>query len=61
MATWKAQGIGRFTGPGAVSFRGAVYFTSSSPNWTQLNAMAGVYEFDLDAEGNIRAQIWDWK
>jgi len=33
MALWSGQGIGKFTGPGKVSYRGAVYFrkTDSLP------------------------------
>ena len=61
MVSWVGQGVGTFTGPGAVRFRGAVYFESASPSWARLNSVAGVYEYEADANGNTRLQTWEWK
>ena len=61
MATWVGQGVGTFTGPGAVRFRGAVYFETASQNWARLNGVAGVYEYEADEQGNTRLQTWEWK
>jgi len=44
-----------------VSYRGAVYYQSSSSRWSRLNNVAGVVEYEVDAQGNTRAQIWEWK
>ncbi|PYO79744.1 MAG: hypothetical protein DMD67_01935 [Gemmatimonadetes bacterium] len=44
-----------------VGYRGAVYYQSSSPRWSRLNRIAGVFEYEVDAQGNTRAQIWEWK
>ncbi len=42
MVTWKGQGIGRLTGVGAVSWRGAVYYQTASEKLARLNGIAGV-------------------
>lgn len=61
LATWVGQGVGIIKKDGAVSYRGAVYYQSSSPKWSRLNNVAAIYEFDVDAQGNTRAQLWEWK
>ena len=61
MATWKAGGVGKFVGGGAVSYRGAVYFTTASPGLARLNPVAGVFEYDVDVEGNTHTKLWEWK
>ena len=48
----------RFIG---VSYRGAVYYQSSSSRRSRLNSVAGVFEYEVDAQRNTRAQIWEWK
>jgi hypothetical protein len=60
-ATWKGQGAGRFVGEGAVSYRGAVYFSTTSPKLARLNTVAAVFEFEADAEGNTHSKLWEWK
>ena len=61
MATWIGQGIGIIKEDGGVVFRGAVYHSSSSEAWRRLNRVASVYEYEVDAEGNSKAEIWEWK
>lgn len=61
IATWIGQGVGTIRKDGAVSYRGAVYYQSSSPRWSRLNSVAGIFEFEVDAQGNTRAQLWEWK
>jgi len=46
---------------GAVSYRGAVYYQSASPAWVRLNSVAAIFEYEADAQGNTRAQLWEWK
>ncbi len=46
VATFTGAGAGKFTGQGAVSFRGAIYFQSSSSKLAALNGTAVVYEWD---------------
>jgi hypothetical protein len=60
-ATWKGQGVGKFVEGGAVSYRGAVYYSTASPKLARLNSVAAVFEFDVDAEGNTHSKLWEWK
>ena len=60
-ATWKGQGVGKFTGGGAVSYRGALYYSTASPKLARLNTIAAVFEFDVDADGNTYTKSWEWK
>ena len=59
--TWKGQGVGKFVGGGAVSYRGAVYYSSVSPKLARLNTVAAVFEFEVDAQGNTHSKLWEWK
>lgn len=61
MATWVGQGVGSIKEGGAVSYRGAVYYQSSTPKWSRLNGIAAVFEFEVDAQGNSRSELWEWK
>ena len=60
-ATWKGQGVGKFLAGGAVSYRGALYYSTANPKLARLNTIAGVFEFDVDADGNTHSKIWEWK
>jgi hypothetical protein len=61
VATWKGGGVGKFTGGGAVAYRGAIYYSTASQKLARLNGGAVVFEFDVDAEGNTHAKLWEWK
>ncbi len=61
MASWVGQGVGKFTSSGGISFRGAIYYQSASPAWLRLNSVAVVFEHEVDAKGESRDQIWEWK
>jgi hypothetical protein len=61
VATFIGQGVGTVRKDGGVSFRGAVYYQSSSPKWARLNSVASIFEHDVDGEGNVRSQVWEWK
>ncbi|HXG93886.1 MAG TPA: hypothetical protein VNN73_16200 [Blastocatellia bacterium] len=60
-ATFIGQGVGTIKKDGTVSFRGAVYYQSSSPKWERLNSIAAIFEHDVDIEGNVHSQLWEWK
>ncbi len=60
-ATFKAAGVGKLLEGGAVSYRGASYYYSDSPNFRRLNAIAVVFEYSADAEGNTKSKAWEWK
>ena len=61
-ATFRAAGAGRLTNSaGAVAFRGALYFQSSSARLSELNGIAVVYEWDVDENGDAKLAAWEWK
>jgi len=61
MATWIGQGVGGFTKSGGVSFRGAIYLYSTSAKWKRLNSVASVFEYEVDADGNYKGTLLEWK
>ena len=60
-ATWVGQGVGTLKKGGAVSYRGALYYQTSSPRWARLNNVAAIFEYEVDGEGNTTGEIWEWK
>jgi hypothetical protein len=60
-ATWVGQGVGTMKKDGSISYRGAVYYQTASPSWARLNSIAGVFEYEVDAQGNTKGQLWEWK
>jgi hypothetical protein len=60
-ATWVGQGIGTMKKNGGVSYRGSLYYQTSSKKWARLNSVVGVFEYEVDAQGNTRAEFWEWK
>lgn len=61
LATWVGQGVGTIKNDGGVSYRGAVYYQTTAKPWARLNSVAAIFEFEVDAEGNTRAELWEWK
>jgi hypothetical protein len=62
MATWKGSGVGKATGEGmAVSYRGALYYSTQSESLSRLNEIAAIFEFEVDAEGATSTVLWEWK
>jgi hypothetical protein len=61
IVTWKAIGMGRFVDGGALHYRGSISYTTSSAKLARLNSIAGVFEFDVDKDGNTHSKIWEWK
>jgi hypothetical protein len=60
-ASWVGQGVGTLKKDGSVSFRGAIYFQTASPRWARLNGFATLYEYEVDAQGNTRSVLYEWK
>jgi hypothetical protein len=61
MATWIGQGVGTMKKDGTVSYRGAVYYQTSSQKWSRLNKIAAIFEYEVDQQGNSRSELWEWK
>jgi hypothetical protein len=53
--------VGKLLDGGAVSYRGAQYYYSDSPNFRRLNAVAVVFEYSADADGNTTSKLWEWR
>jgi len=61
-ATWTGTGVGTPTGKGfAASWRGAIFFQTSSQRPGGLNKFATVFEFEVDENGNTSTKLWEWK
>jgi hypothetical protein len=61
IATWVAQGLGRFTAPHAIRFRGSViYHTDSSGTLAFINNIVAVFEYEVNEIGNTSARNWEW-
>lgn len=60
-ATWTGQGVGTIKKDGSISYRGACIYQSASQAWLRLNSIAGVFEFEVDPQGNTKGQLWEWK
>jgi hypothetical protein len=62
MVTYTGEGVGRFSSSGSVKWRGSVFFrTSSGGKLAFLNNMVGVFESEIDADGNFSEKEWEWK
>ncbi len=62
IATFNGSGIGKPTGKGmAVRFRGALYYSTPSKALARLNDAVGIFEFDVDENGNTSGKVWEWK
>ncbi|HKG89809.1 MAG TPA: hypothetical protein VKA95_15935 [Nitrososphaeraceae archaeon] len=62
MVTHIGEGIGRFGSSGGVKWRGSVFSrTSSGGKLAFLNNMIGVFENEIDVDGNFSEKIWEWK
>jgi hypothetical protein len=62
IATYTGEGIGRSNASGVLKWRGAVFFeTSSEGKLGFLNNIVGVFESQVDAQGNFTDKTWEWK
>lgn len=62
VATWTGTGIGRSTGSGlAASWRGSICYQTTSQALAVLNKVAGIFEFEVDENGNTFGKVWEWR
>ncbi|MQS12839.1 hypothetical protein F7Q99_11175 [Streptomyces kaniharaensis] len=59
--TWHGSGVGHMTENGGTSFRGALFFSTTSPQLERLNGTVGIFEFDTDAGGKSTGKLYEWK
>ena len=62
IATYTGEGIGRYDASGILKWRGAVFFqTNSGGKLEFLNNIVGVFEAQVDTQGNFTEKTWEWK
>jgi hypothetical protein len=64
MATYTGEGIGRLGSSGSIKWRGSVFFRTSSAGGDKLaflNNLVGLFESEIDADGNFFEKAWEWK
>jgi hypothetical protein len=60
-ATWVGQGVGSIKKDGSLSYRGAIFYQTTAAQWSRLNGIAAVFEYEVDPQGNTVAGLWEWK
>jgi hypothetical protein len=58
---WEGSGLGKFGEGGAVSYRGILYYRTTSAKLAKLNSVAGVFEYEVDSKGTTHSKVWEWK
>jgi hypothetical protein len=62
IATSKAQGIGKLVETGGARWLGSIFYTTSSDEKLAfLTNLVGVFETEVDTNGQVRELIWEWK
>lgn len=59
--TWTGTGVGKFGAGGAVSYRGMLFFRTTSQQLASLNNACGAFEYEVDSSGGTVSKIWEWK
>ena len=59
--TWTGTGLGKFGPGGSVSYRGMLFYRTTSQKLAKLNNICGAFEYDVDPAGNTTAKVWEWK
>ncbi|HEV2486959.1 MAG TPA: hypothetical protein VGT08_15635 [Terracidiphilus sp.] len=58
---WTGAASGKFGPGGSVSYRGMLFFKTTSKKLTKLNNTCGAFEYEVDPVGNTVSKIWEWK
>lgn len=59
--TWTGTGVGHFGPGGSVSYRGMLFFRTTSQKLAQLNNSCGAFEYEVNASGSTITKVWEWK
>jgi len=60
-ATWTGTGMGKFGPGGSISYRGMLFFRSTSQKLARLNNACVAFEYDVDPSGSHVTKLWEWK
>ncbi len=58
---WTGTGSGKFGPGGSVSYRGMLFYKTTSTKLARLNNACGAFEFEVGADGSTSSKIWEWK
>ncbi len=59
--TWTGNGIGRFGPGGSVSYRGMLFFQTTSAQLGALNNSCAAFEYEVASDGSTVSNMWEWK
>lgn len=59
--TWTGTGLGKFGPGGSVSYRGMLFYRTTSKKLARLNNICAAFEYDVDPAGSTVARSWEWK
>jgi hypothetical protein len=59
--TWTGTGLGHFGAGGSVSYRGMLFYSTTSKKLARLNNACAAFEYEVDGNGNTVAKLWEWK
>ena len=59
--TWTGTGVGKFGPGGSVSYRGMLFFQTTSQKLARLNGSCAAFEYDVDPSGATISKMWEWK
>jgi hypothetical protein len=59
--TWTGSGVGHFGPGGSVSYRGMLFFRTTSQKLARINNACGAFEYEVDAAGATVSKVWEWK
>jgi hypothetical protein len=59
-ATFTGTGVGRFTGPGQLTWRGALFYETTSAELSSLNGIAVLFEYQV-ADSKSEGCLFEWK
>lgn len=59
--TWTGTGLGHFGPGGSVSYRGMLFFRTTSEKLARLNNACGAFEYEVDPSGATVSKMWEWK
>jgi hypothetical protein len=58
-ATFEGKGVGKFTGPGQISWRGALFYETAAEELSRLNGIAVVFEYTV-IDGKSEGRLFEW-
>lgn len=59
--TWSGSGVGKFGAGGSVSYRGMIFYKTTSQKLSRMNNLCGAFEFETDPAGATSGKVWEWK